>query len=278
MEAEPPAAIFSSEFWVKSESTPLLYFWVKVWVWSVKSRQILVHDKSTPFKQTLDFPENAYIFNWSLSSGMNIVELGCRCGTLWFFNLPLKKKTHFQPQIWSIWPIFPNDSESLPKVFYIKQKTSEILSKLRNSESGGGSGYLFSCPAGGLINKKTIYFHHVFIAPLFYLISMTSFSSMGSPVEIQSQPTFTNWAQNTKKNNEKWQTTTDNNQQTTNNYKQLQMANIKQQTTKANVHSDGPKTKDPKLKILESWGIIPVLKIRFGPPNADFCLVLPKSA
>ena len=39
-------------------------------------------------EQTLNFPENAYIFNWSLSSGMNIVKLGCRCGTLWFFNRP----------------------------------------------------------------------------------------------------------------------------------------------------------------------------------------------
>ena len=46
---------------------------------------------------------------------------------------------HFQPQIWSIWPIFPNDSESLPKVCYINWKNSEILSKLRNSESAGGS-------------------------------------------------------------------------------------------------------------------------------------------
>ena len=56
---------------------------------------------------------------------------------MWYFVVfqPSKcKKTHFQPQIWSIWPIFPNDSESLPKVCYIKRKNSEILSKLRNSE------------------------------------------------------------------------------------------------------------------------------------------------
>ena len=62
---------------------------------------------------------------------------------MWYFVVfqPSKwKKTHFQPQIWSIWPIFPNDSESLPKVCYIKWKNSEILSKLRNSESVGGSG------------------------------------------------------------------------------------------------------------------------------------------
>ena len=49
------------------------------------------------------------------------------------------RNTHFQPQIWSIWPIFPNDSESLPKVCYINWKNSEILSKLRNYESAGGS-------------------------------------------------------------------------------------------------------------------------------------------
>ena len=58
---------------------------------------------------------------------------------MWYFVVfqPSKcKKTHFQPQIWSIWPIFPNDSESLPKFCYIKQKTqkfwvnSEILSRL----------------------------------------------------------------------------------------------------------------------------------------------------
>ena len=56
---------------------------------------------------------------------------------MWYFVVlqPSKcNKTHFQPQIWSIWPIFPNDSESLPKFCNIKQKNSEILSKLRNSE------------------------------------------------------------------------------------------------------------------------------------------------
>ena len=74
------------------------------------------------------------IFHWSLSSGMNIVELGCRCGTLWFFNLPRAKNFIFSLKFDLIWPIFPNDSESLPKVCYIKRKNSEILSKLRNSE------------------------------------------------------------------------------------------------------------------------------------------------
>ena len=49
------------------------------------------------------------------------------------------RNTNSQPQIWSIWPIFPNDSESLPKVCYIKRKNSEILSKCRNSESAEGS-------------------------------------------------------------------------------------------------------------------------------------------
>ena len=50
---------------------------------------------------------------------------------MWYFVVfqPSKcKKTHFQPQIWSIWPIFPNDSESLQKSLLDKTK------KLRNSE------------------------------------------------------------------------------------------------------------------------------------------------
>ena len=51
------------------------------------------------------------------------------------------RHTHFQPQIWSIRPIFPNDSESLLKVCYIKRKNSEILSKLRNSEPVEVSGW-----------------------------------------------------------------------------------------------------------------------------------------
>ena len=52
---------------------------------------------------------------------------------MWYFLVlqPSKcNKTHFQPQIWSIWPIFPNDSESLPKFCYKKWKNSEILSRL----------------------------------------------------------------------------------------------------------------------------------------------------
>ena len=32
------------------------------------------------------------------------------------------RNSHFQPQIWSIWHIFPNDSESLSKVCYINWK------------------------------------------------------------------------------------------------------------------------------------------------------------
>ena len=50
---------------------------------------------------------------------------------MWLVLRPSKcKKTHFQPKIWSIWPIFPNDSESLPKVCYIQRKNSEIRSRL----------------------------------------------------------------------------------------------------------------------------------------------------
>ena len=52
---------------------------------------------------------------------------------MWYFVVfqPSKCKNHFQPWIWSIWPIFPNDSESL------LYKTK----RLRNSESAGGSAW-----------------------------------------------------------------------------------------------------------------------------------------
>ena len=44
---------------------------------------------------------------------------------MWYFVVfqPSQcRNTHFEPQIWWIWPIFPNDSESLPKVCYINWK------------------------------------------------------------------------------------------------------------------------------------------------------------
>ena len=62
---------------------------------------------------------------------------------MWYIVVfqPFKcRNTNSQPQIWSIWPILPIDSESLPKVCYINWKNSENLSKLRNSEPGGASG------------------------------------------------------------------------------------------------------------------------------------------
>ena len=36
----------------------LMFFWVKVWVWSVKTRQILIHGISTHLQQTLNLTEN----------------------------------------------------------------------------------------------------------------------------------------------------------------------------------------------------------------------------
>ena len=40
------------------------------------------------------------------------------------------RNAHIQPQFWSIWSIFPNNSESLTKVCYINWKDSEILSRV----------------------------------------------------------------------------------------------------------------------------------------------------
>ena len=82
----PSRQFFTQKFWVKSEST--LIFWVKIWVLSVKSRQILIHGKSTHLEKTLNFTENAFIFNWCLFSGMHFLELWWKCGISWVFNLP----------------------------------------------------------------------------------------------------------------------------------------------------------------------------------------------
>ena len=91
----------------------------------------------------------------SLSSGMNIVELGCRCGTLWFFNLPSAKNFIFSLKFDLNWPIFPNDSESLPKVektqkFWVN---SEILSRLKSLlwTSGDSS---FCLHSGTLLDQR----------------------------------------------------------------------------------------------------------------------------
>ena len=61
---------------------------------------------------------------------MNIVELGCRCGTLWFFNLPSAKKLIFSLKFDQY---VPNDSA---KSLLYKTRI------LRNSETAGGSGTL----------------------------------------------------------------------------------------------------------------------------------------
>ena len=62
--------------------------------------------------------------------------------TMWCFLVfrPSKcRNAHIQPQFWSIWSVFPNDSENLTKVCYINEK------KLRNSELGGSSGCYLPC-------------------------------------------------------------------------------------------------------------------------------------
>ena len=85
------------------------------------------------------------------------------------FQVEKQWNTHFQPQILSTWPIFPNDSESLPKVCYINWKktqkfwaggslcseVAEIKSDLTHSLAHSLSerqGHLLSCP-GQLTTK-----------------------------------------------------------------------------------------------------------------------------
>ena len=70
---------------------------------------------------------------------MNIVELGCRCGTLWFFNLPSAKKLIFSLKFDQFDPFYQMTQKVCQKSALKNEKTL-ILVKLRNSESAGGSG------------------------------------------------------------------------------------------------------------------------------------------
>ena len=138
----PSHHFFPQKFWVKSESTPL--FLSKNLSLERKIATNLNFRQKYAFRTNIELnPENAYTFNWSLSSGMNIAELGCRWGTLWFFNLPSAKNSFSASNLISL--------THFPK--WLRKSAKSLLyktEKLRNSESTGGSApfsaKLWSCP------------------------------------------------------------------------------------------------------------------------------------
>ena len=70
---------------------------------------------------------------------MNIVKLGCRCGTLWFFNLPSAETLIFSLKFDQLDPFSQMTQKVYQKSAILTEKNSEILSKLRISEPAGVS-------------------------------------------------------------------------------------------------------------------------------------------
>ena len=70
---------------------------------------------------------------------MNIVKLGCRCGTLWFFNLPSAETLIFSLKFDQLDPFSQMTQKVCQKSAILTEKNSEILSKLKISEPAGVS-------------------------------------------------------------------------------------------------------------------------------------------
>ena len=71
---------------------------------------------------------------------MNIVKLECRCGTLWFLNLPSAETLIFSLKFDQLDPFSQMTQKVCQKSAILTEKNSEILSKLRISEPAGVSG------------------------------------------------------------------------------------------------------------------------------------------
>ena len=123
---DPSRQFFAQKFWVKPEST-LIFLSKNL---SVKSRPIFIYGKSTHLEQTLNFTENAYIFNWCLFSGMNFLELWWRCGISWVFNLPSVGIRIFSPEFDHSDLFFPD----------LRKSAKSLLHKLKKTEPAGVSG------------------------------------------------------------------------------------------------------------------------------------------
>ena len=117
---------FTQKFWVKSEST--LIFLSKNLSFGRIITTNFDSQQKYPFGTNIEFYRKCIYFQLMPTQWH---ELSIIMVKMWYFVgfQPSKcRNTHIQPQMWSFWPIFPNNSESLPKVCYINWK------RLRNSQ------------------------------------------------------------------------------------------------------------------------------------------------
>ena len=150
----PQPPIFTQKFLVKSEST--LIFLSKNLSFERKITTNFDSRQKNPFGTNIEFYRKCIYLQlmpikWHALSRIMV--------KMWYFvgfQPSQCRNTHIQPQIWSFWPIFPENSESLPKVCYINWKK---LSRLGSLGPGPGHHHVPSSESrvgGGLGVWKTI--------------------------------------------------------------------------------------------------------------------------
>ena len=151
---DPSRQFFTQKFWVKSEST--LIFLSKNLSFERKITTNFDSRQKNPFGTNIEFYRKCIYLQLM---PIQWHELSRNTVNMWYlvgFQPSKCRNTHIQPQIWSFWPIFPENSESLPKVCYINWKK---LSRLGSLGPGPGHYHVPSSESrvgGGLGVWKTI--------------------------------------------------------------------------------------------------------------------------
>ena len=117
---DPSRQFFTQKFWVKSEST--LISLSKNLSFGRKITTNFDSQQKYPFGTNIEFYRKCIYFQLMPTQWH---ELSIIMVKMWYFvgfQPSQCRNTHIQPQIWSFWPIFPENSESLPKVCYINWK------------------------------------------------------------------------------------------------------------------------------------------------------------
>ena len=146
----PQPPIFTQKFLVKSEST--LIFLSKNLSFERKITTNFDSRQKNPFGTNIEFYRKCIYLQLMPIQWHELSRIMVK---MWYFVgfQPSKcRNTHIQPQIWSFWPIFPENSESLPKVCYINWKNwagwglwaqgqATTMFPVPKAEEGGGWGF-----------------------------------------------------------------------------------------------------------------------------------------
>ena len=148
---DPSRQFFAQKFWVKPEST--LIFLSKNLSFERKITTNFDSRQKNPFGTNIEFYRKCIYLQLMPIQWHELSRIMVK---MWYFVVfqPSKcRNSHIQPQIWSFWPIFPENSESMPKVWYINWKNwaswglwaqgqATTMFPVPKAEEGGGVGGL----------------------------------------------------------------------------------------------------------------------------------------